>query len=287
MAVRAARLAASSLRVLPRKRLSRALGRIADLHGAPPLLGRVIRTFVNVYGVDLGEAVIPEGGFTTFDAFFTRRLLPGARPPDPDPKAVLSPADGRLEDLGPITQGATLRVKGRRYSVGELLGDPGEATRYEGGAFFIIYLSPRDYHRVHAPAGGGVARVRHVPGTLFPVNAIGLDHIDNLFARNERVAVVQETEGHGVVTTVLVGAMGVGRIGLAFDDLRTNGGREHGVRDYGRDAPRIGRGEELGVFHLGSTVIVFLEPGVGMRFERAPGDVVRVGQAVGRTGGTP
>lgn len=285
MAVRAARLAASSLRALPRKRLSRALGRLADVQGPPPLLGRAIRTFAGVYGVDLDEAVVPEGGFATFDDFFTRRLRPGARPSDPDPDAILSPADGRLEDLGEVAPDAHLRVKGRRYAVAELLGDGAEAARYEGGAFFIVYLSPRDYHRVHAPAGGSVSQVRHVPGTLFPVNTIGLNHIDNLFARNERVAIAQDTDRHGRVTTVLVGALGVGRIGLAFDDLQTNMGRQHGVQQYGADGPRLERGEELGVFHLGSTVIVFIEPGARLRLERREGDAVRVGQAVGRAGG--
>jgi phosphatidylserine decarboxylase len=284
MAVSAARLAASSLRVLPRKRLSRALGRLADLRGPSPLLERAIHTFARVYGVDLSEAIVPEGGFDTFNAFFTRRLHPGARPPDPDPAAVLSPADGRVEDLGPITPGATLRVKGRLYEVAELLGDREAAERYCGGTFFIVYLSPRDYHRVHAPASGPVVTVRHVPGTLFPVNAIGLNHVPNLFARNERVAVVQRTDALGEVTTVMVGAMGVGRIGLAFDDLRTNVGLEHGVRRYGAGGPRLERGDELGVFHLGSTVIVFLEPGAPARFVPTAGDVTRVGEAVVRMG---
>jgi phosphatidylserine decarboxylase len=261
------------------------LGRVADLQGPSPVLARAIDAFVGIYGVDMDEAVVPEAGFASFDAFFTRRLRPGARPLDPDPAAILSPADGRLEDLGAIDLDARLRVKGRPYAVAELLGDEAEAERYRGGSFFIVYLSPRDYHRVHAPATGAVRQVRHVPGTLFPVNAIGLNHIANLFAKNERVAVVQDTERHGRVTTVLVGALGVGRIGLAFDDLRTNMGANHGVRQYAPDAVRLARGDELGVFHLGSTVIVFLEPGEGVRLDRQAGDVVRVGQAVGHAGG--
>ncbi|MFW6051191.1 MAG: archaetidylserine decarboxylase [Myxococcota bacterium] len=273
------------MRILPRKRLSRVLGRVADLHGPQALVDGAVRAFSRVYGVDLSEAQVPEGGFSSFDAFFTRRLRPGARPVDPDPTAVVSPADGRVEDRGGVDPHARLRVKGRTYSVAELLGDADAALRYAGGHFFIVYLSPRDYHRVHAPVSGAVELVRHVPGTLWPVNAIGLEHVPNLFARNERVAVLQRSEHHGAVTTVLVGAMGVGRIGLSFDDLRTNAGQTIApLRRYAGAEPELDRGAELGVFHLGSTVIVFLERGVGVRFHKAPGDVVRMGEAVARGG---
>lgn len=284
MAVSAARLAADSLRVLPRKRLSRALGRMADLHGPQPLVDRAVRTFARVYGVDLSEALVPEGGFTSFNEFFTRQLQPGARPIDPDPSAVVSPADGRLEDLGKVEPGAVLWIKGRPYNVAELLGEEDAARRYAGGHFFVVYLSPRDYHRVHAAVSGPVELVRHVPGTLWPVNAIGLGHVPNLFARNERVAVLQRSERHGPVSTVLVGAMGVGRIGLAFEEeLRTNSGSDGGLRHYD-GGPLIERGAELGVFHLGSTVIVFLPAEANVRFTKWPGDVVRMGEAVTRSG---
>ncbi|MFW5877128.1 MAG: archaetidylserine decarboxylase [Myxococcota bacterium] len=258
---------------------------MADLSGPQVLVDRAVRTFSRVYGVDLSEAVVPDGGFPTFDEFFTRRLRPGVRPVDPDPTSIVSPADGRLEDLGEVDPRARLQVKGRDYSVAELLGDEEAARGYAGGTFFIVYLSPRDYHRVHAPVTGSVELLRHVPGTLWPVNSIGLQHVPNLFARNERVAVAQRTDRFGLVTSVLVGAMGVGRIGLSFDDLRTNTGRAGGVRRYDGTAPVIERGDELGVFHLGSTVIVFLPPGRGIRLEHRSGDVVRMGEAVCRAGG--
>src|SRR5690606_25730671 len=141
------------------------------------------------------------------------------------------------------------------------LGDAEAATRYEGGTFFIVYLAPRDYHRVHAPVDGPVERIRYVPGTLFPVNSIGTEHVPRVFARNERVVIVQRSPRFGEVTTIMVGAIGVGRIGLAFDDLKTNLGHRPGVREYGPDAPRMRKGDELGVFHLGSTAVVLVEPG--------------------------
>lgn len=259
------------------------MGRLAGLR-AGPVARRAIDAFVKAYDVDLSEALVPHGGYQTFNEFFTRRLHPGARQPDPDPGAVLSPADGRVEDLGPIDPSATLLVKGKRYEVADLVGDPAAAERYRGGTFFIVYLSPRDYHRVHAPVSGPIARVRYVPGTLYPVNSIGLTHVPQLFARNERIAIVQDSESHGEVTTVMVGAIGVGRIGLSFDDVESNVGHTPGTRDYGGDGPPMGRSEELGVFYLGSTAIVFVGPDAPLDLVIDPGEHVRVGQAVGRRG---
>ncbi|HJL34316.1 MAG TPA: archaetidylserine decarboxylase [Polyangiaceae bacterium LLY-WYZ-15_(1-7)] len=257
------------------------MGRLADLRAPSPLLEQAVDAFARSYDIDLGEAVVPPGGFKTFDEFFTRKLREGARPADPDPGAVLSPADGRVEDLGPIDPEGSLLVKGRRYEVAELLGDAASAERYRGGSYFIVYLSPRDYHRVHAPVSGAVVELRHVPGTLYPVNAIGVTHVPQLFAKNERVAVVQRTERRGEVATIMVGAIGVGRISVCFDDLVTNVGRAPGVRRYGEDGPPIERAEELGVFHIGSTAIVFVPPEAGAsRFVVTAGAQVRVGQAI-------
>jgi phosphatidylserine decarboxylase len=282
MPLRPTRLAAEALRFLPRKRISRALGAAADIRGPRPLVSQAIDAFVRLYDVDLSEAAVPVGGFTSFDAFFTRHLVPGARPIDPDPRAIVSPADGRVDDLGPIDLAATLTVKGKLYDVADLLSDAEAAARYEGGTFFIVYLAPRDYHRVHAPVDGAVERVRYVPGTLFPVNSIGTEHVPRVFARNERVTIVQRSPHFGEVTTVMVGAIGVGRIGLAFDELRTNVGAKPGLREYGAAAPRVAKGGELGVFHLGSTAVVFLPPGPPLAFEIERGAKVRMGAAIAR-----
>jgi phosphatidylserine decarboxylase len=195
------RVAATSLRILPRKALSRALGRMARVSAPRPLLRAAINAYCSVYGVELGEYEVPSAGFDTFDGFFTRRLKPGQRPLDTESDALISPADGRVEDAGLIDVGSTLRIKGRAYSVGELLADRWAGSLYAGGQFAVIYLSPRDYHRVHAPVDGRVRSVRHVPGTLFPVNAIGLQHVPKLFARNERVVVEQASAMHGSITS--------------------------------------------------------------------------------------
>lgn len=281
-----ARVAAAVLKVLPRKRLSRQLGRLADLSVPAPVLDRFVGAYRQAYDIDLSDYELPEGGYASFDAFFTRRLLAGKRPLDADLDALLSPADGRLEDLGTIESGAKLLVKGKRYDVGELLGDRHSAERFAGGLFAVVYLSPRDYHRVHAPAAGRVSFARYVAGTLYPVNSIGLQHVPNLFAVNERVAIHQQTDRFGEVVSVMVGAIVVGRIGITFDEeLVTNVGRPAVARDYGTSGPRLERGGELGIFHIGSTVVLFTTKTAGLRFVRAAGDVVRMGEALARRPG--
>lgn len=278
----ASRLAAQTVRVLPRMRLSRALGSLTSAHAPQPVVNAAIQAFVRVYGVDLSEVEMPPGGFRTFDDFFTRRLREGLRPVDPDPTVLVSPADGRMEDLGEISPDGELIVKGQPYTAADLLGDAEDAKSYEGGRYFIVYLSPRDYHRVHAPACGDVQYSRYVPGTLFPVNSIGIDHIPQLFARNERLAIVQESAVHGRVTTIMVGAIGVGRIGLSFDEVETNRGDVPGVRRYADSSVKRDRGEELGVFHMGSTAIVMTPPECRLEVFAEPGSAVRMGESIAK-----
>ncbi len=282
------RLTAETLRVLPRKRISYAMGRLADANVPQAVLDRAIAAFVKAYGINLSEAVIPPGGFSSFDDFFTRKLKEGARPIEPAEDIMVSPADGKVEDCGEIDLRGELRIKGRVYRVEELL-DEADAEAYRGGYFAVVYLSPRDYHRVHAPVTGAVSRSRHISGTLYPVNKIGLEHRPRLFAENERVAITQETNT-GKIVTVMVGAIGVGRISLAFDDaIWTNStGKELGertevLRDYD-DGPLIVKGAELGTFHLGSTAIVFVPKAANPAPLIRMGDTVRLGQALCRLG---
>lgn len=276
----ASRAAAELLRVLPRKRISHAMGRLSDVTGPAGFVQGMIQSFVKLFDVDMSEAVVPAGGYQSFDQFFTRELVPGARRPDPRADVIVSPADGRVEDMGTIDSAARFRVKGFDYTVGELLGSEAEVQHFAGGKFFIVYLSPRDYHRVHAPVDGRVRRVRHVDGTLYPVNAIGLVHVAKLFARNERVVSVQASR-FGDVATVMVGAIGVGRITMSFEpSIVTNSRKAAGLIDYGERGPAIERGGELGKFHLGSTAIVLMGPSRSYDFLVEPGATVRLGQAV-------
>lgn len=275
------RIAAEALRLVPRNAVSRFVGRAAGLRGPEKAVQQAVDAFVRAYGVDVSEAVVPPGGYRSFNEFFTRELVAGARPIDRDPDVWVSPADGKLEDFGPVDAGALFTIKGRPYDAVELLGDRALADRYRGGTYYIVYLSPRDYHRVHAPVTGPVTRLRYLAGTLYPVNSIGTDHVDRVFARNERVVVVQRSETFGEVATVLVGAIGVGRIGIAFDPVESNVGSAPFDREL-TSGPTLRAGDELGRFNLGSTVIGFLPPKNALRVESPRGSAVRMGRALGR-----
>lgn len=276
---RTARVIERALRAVPKRRLSRALGWLAARELSRAALRRAIALYVRAFGVDLSDTVVPRGGFPTFDAFFTRSLREGARPLHDDPNSLVVPADGLVLGAGPVDASSRLLIKGSPYALGELVDDAA-AGALAGGTFVVIYLAPRDYHRVHAPVAGRVSAVHHVGGTLFPVNALGLAVAPRLFARNERIAVVQEVEAFGPVVTVLVGAFGVGRISVSFDPaIMTNVGRTPTTTRYpAGSAPSLRQGDEIGVFHLGSTVIVLAGPRAPLRLAVSPGDRVRVGQ---------
>jgi phosphatidylserine decarboxylase len=273
---------AQFLRVLPRARIGQALGRLADHRWSTPLGRAVVGVYSRVYDVRFDECV-DSGGWSSFDAFFTRRLREGARTVDPDPRVVTSPADGRIDSMGTIDGQGTFVVKGRPYSVAELVGGQDEAARFLGGSGCVVYLSPRDYHRVHAPVGGIIRRIRSMPGDYYPVNDIGVKHVANLFCRNRRVAIEIDTEGNGAglgrVTVIMVVAMIVGRITTVGVDAR-----DVPLGDHVFEPPlRIARGEEIGVFHLGSTAVVLAEKRASGAWLVGEGPV-RYGQAILRRG---
>jgi phosphatidylserine decarboxylase len=268
--------AAKLLGVLPRARITRAVGRLADAKLHPLLAQAVIGLYVRAYRVDLDESVPPEGAFASFDAFFTRALREGRRPACADERAVVSPADGLVHCSGDVHAGGHLVVKGRDYKLSELIGDEDDVARYEGGQFAVVYLSPRDYHRVHSPVAGVIPLVRSMPGDLFPVNSIGERHVPRLFSTNRRVAIVIDTQSSGRVTVVMVGAMIVGRITVSVIEERDVPLGLHVI-----NPPRpVARGDEIGMFHLGSTAVVFIEKGVSPPWADGPRPI-RVGEPLG------
>jgi len=230
--------------------------------GSARLVERVYRS---LYDVNLEEAA-SSGPYPSFDAFFTRALKPGAR--TIASSSLVSPADGQLSALGPIDGQGTILVKRQAYDVAELIGSAEGALRYKGGEFAVIYLSPRDYHRVHSPVDGKISSVVGIPGDLYPVNAVGEQHFEGLFVRNNRVSVHIETPTLGQVTVILVGATIVGRISVT---MIPEPAVPPGVTRFSPEVP-IARGDELGVFHLGSTAVVLMEPGV--RIARGLGSVL-------------
>ena len=265
---------AQILRVLPRARIGHAIGRLADRTWSPAVGKAVVALYSRVYHVALDE--YEDGDWASFDAFFTRRLRNGLRPLAADPTAVLSPADGRIESVARIDDNCVFMVKGRPYAVTDLIGDATEARRYVGGAGFVVYLSPRDYHRVHAPVSGTIHHIRSMAGDYFPVNAVGMGHVPNLLCRNRRVSIQIETEaGHGRVVVVMVVAMIVGRVTTIGIDARDV---PFGAHDFGQPLV-VARGDELGAFHLGSTAVVLVEK-IGQGSRLAGVGPVRYGEAL-------
>jgi phosphatidylserine decarboxylase len=265
---------AQILRVLPRTRITRAMGRLADYAWPEPIGKAVVGLYCRAYNVELDECA-KQAGFASFDEFFTRALRDDARAMPDDPRIAVSPADGRIDSIGTI-DGRSFKVKGRPYQVDELVGDAEEAKRYDGGSGCVVYLSPRDYHRVHSPVEGTIVSVRSMPGDYYPVNAVGVRHVHNLFVRNRRVAIAIDTPpevGFGRVTVVMVAAMVVGRITVSGLDARDV---PVGFHPY---APprRVARGDEIGIFRLGSTAVVFFEPKAKVKWLVGEGPV-RFGQ---------
>ena len=272
-------------RLLPSRLLGRAVHRLTRSR-QPALKDLLIRGFCRMYAVDTNEAERPvPAGYASFNDFFTRALRPGVRPLDPDPRAVLSPADGRIQQIGRLRGDALLQVKGLEYSAAELLGDAQAATRYADGLFITIYLAPFNYHRVHTPLAGRIRRMTHVPGELWSVNATTAARVPRLFSRNERLA-CQCVAPWGEFAVVLVGALNVGSISTEWaGEVLPRRAREADHWDYTDEAThcRLERGAVLGQFNMGSTVVVLLPPGAGEWLPQLKaGDEVRVGMALGR-----
>jgi phosphatidylserine decarboxylase len=276
-----AELAYNLLKLLPRNTLSRAVGAACRIPAPRPVMRAVIRTFARRYGVDTSEAERRIDDYPTFTDFFTRRLRPGARPIAPGELVPVSPVDGTVGEVGDIVEGRLLQAKGKHYTLAELFGGPEaekDARRFAGGSFVTIYLAPYDYHRIHAPLGGLITGYISVPGTLWPVNAVGVRNVDRLFCINERLTTFLETP-RGPCAVVAVGAMNVGRIRAVYDDVVTNARRTRAVqhKHYEKPIP-VEKGGELAIFEMGSTVVVAFAPGVRIADDIVPGRTIKLGE---------
>lgn len=271
-------LASRLIRILPRKAISHFMGQVCEAPLSPRLSRVVVQTYQRVYRVDMSDVVPRTAPYDSFDQFFTRPLVPGARPVSDVNDDVVSPSDGTLQATGVIEEGCRIVAKGRAYDVARLVGDETDACALRGGQFAVVYLSPRDYHRVHAPVGGVVRWVRGVAGDLYPVNALGDRCTRALLVENQRVCVTIDSEQFGRVLLVLVGAMVVGRITVSMlPDPNVPAGI-HCI-----DPPvAVQRGDEVGAFHLGSTAVVLVGP-QAPSFRRGIGRV-RVGESLVRFG---
>lgn len=276
---------------VPQGAVSRLAGMAADTPIPRSLRRTVLGGFARAVGIDVSEAELPIDEYPTLNRFFVRRLRPGARDWPGDHSILASPVEGIVGQLGTIRDGTLIQAKGRSYSAASLLGDADEAERYDGGVFITIYLSPRHYHRIHSPCDGTVPLARHLPGGLFPVNAAAVAHIDELFARNERLLCYLDGP-LGRVALVAIGAYNVGRISAAFDADWGDPAAERSVTNRrGRTTPetrsydpqpRLEQGDELMAFHLGSTIVMLLERNsLNLDPRIQPGGDVRLGAPLG------
>lgn len=282
----------SLLRWVPLGLLSSAAGKLAGLPLPWRLRAPAWRLFGKLVGVDFSEVRDPLSSFASLQDFFTRALVAGIRPVDPAAQAVVAPCDGAWGASGRVERGALFQVKGRSYRLADLVQDDALAERLEGGAYATFYLAPRNYHRFHAPCDAWVRRAVRVPGQLWPVNRMGVEGVDGLFARNERLVVqmslvpgvdVPNAAADPVLCVVAVGAMMVGKIRVDFDDLTTRtGDGSEAKRDFAAPGIPLEKGVEWGRFEFGSTLVMVSAPGSMVLEGCTPGTPVQVGERIGR-----
>ncbi len=279
------RLAVLPQYLLPKQALTALAGKFAGAR-AGGLTTAVIRWFVGRYGVDMGEAVNPDiAAYASFNEFFTRPLKAAARPLAD--AGFICPVDGAISQFGAIERDQIFQAKGHRYSTTALVGgDAGLAAQFQDGSFATLYLSPKDYHRIHMPCDGRLLRMIHVPGELFSVNPVTARGVPGLFARNERVVCVFESAG-GPFVLALVGATIVGSMATVWHGV-VNPPRPGHLREwhYGDQQLRLQQGEEMGRFLLGSTVVMLFPQGA-LKFnpQWSPQRPIRMGETMGERPG--
>ncbi|WP_462321112.1 archaetidylserine decarboxylase [Halochromatium sp.] len=276
--------------LLPQRALSTAMFWLTQRHW-PGLIHWIIRVYVRLFGVDLAEAAEPDPrAYSSFNAFFTRPLRAGARPLPSRDSAIACPVDGRVSQAGAVDNGRLIQAKGQSYSLETLLGgDQALATEFRDGLFATLYLAPADYHRIHMPTTGRLRQTLLIPGRLFSVNPTTAAAVPGLFARNERAVCIFDTNA-GPMALVLVGAIFVGSIETVWSGRLTPPRVQRlqvvSAGDSSDDKrPTLERGDELGRFNMGSTVILLLPRGRA-RWEPSlqPGAVVRYGETIGQWG---
>ena len=270
---------------LPHRALSSAARRLAySTH--PAIKQWLIDTVTRKFGVDLGEAAQPDPtAYPSFNAFFTRALKPGARTPDPDPRALLMPADGHVSQCGAIVDGRIFQAKGQGFTAAELLGSDVDAAPFADGLFATIYLSPRDYHRVHMPWTGTLRETVHVPGRLFSVGTDAVANVPRLFARNERLVCHFDTD-FGPMVQVMVGALLVSGVETVWSGEEIPAYADSITRkDYRGRGIVLERFAEMARFNYGSTVIVLLPKGAATLAASLVAEApVRLGQRLATRG---
>jgi phosphatidylserine decarboxylase len=266
--------------LLPQHALSRLVLR-ATRARAVWFKNALIRGFLKLYSIDMSEALEPDPlAYGSFNEFFTRALKPGVRPIAAGAGDIACPVDGAVSEAGQIEGDQLLQAKGRRYTLSELLASQAWASHFDGGSFATIYLAPFNYHRVHMPLRAQLRETVYVPGCLFSVNAVTAAQVPRLFARNERVLTLFDT-AFGEVALILVGALNVGSLATVWAGDITPAARRV-VTTLPRHAVSLAKGEELGRFNMGSTVILLFQAGRAQwHADTRAGATVRLGQSLG------
>lgn len=264
--------------IVPKNLLSRLVGSLVSIKWPHEIACLINKLFVKKFKLNMHEAQKPLEEYACLQDLFTRRLKAGIRAIDNSPDIIVSPCDGIISEAGIITEGRLLQIKGRYYNLSDLLGSPEHTQRFVGGYFATIYLSPRDYHRFHVPIDGKIKETVYIPGTLWPVNSWAVKNIKNLFCQNERViSYIESTKNSKILAHIAVGAYNVGKIKLAYCELESNTGK--GPAGMTSDLPVL-RGQDLGVFMFGSTIILLFEEGLVRNLLVSAPSQVRVGQAL-------
>ncbi len=266
--------------ILPLKAFSRITGMISRIRFPQRLIRRAVNLYSSRYGVNTREMIVPPEGFRTFNDFFTRRLRAEAREIDADRRAVVSPVDGRIDQLGRIALNTMVQAKGIEYSVRDLI--PSKAAgAFIDGDFITIYLSPGDYHRIHSPVEGIITGYMHVPGRFLSVRESVAWAVPGLYTGNERVITYIRAK-RGMAAVCKVGAANVGAISLSYDAMASTS-FSHSPREVLYPAAKektVRRGDEIGVFNLGSTVIVLFGKGTVRFTVELPGRKIKMGQKI-------
>ncbi|OHD69417.1 MAG: phosphatidylserine decarboxylase [Spirochaetes bacterium RBG_16_49_21] len=267
-------------KIIPKNFISRFVGFAAGLNLPRFLMGIFIRRYSAHYGIK-AEYIIPAGGFKSFDEFFTRKLAPGVRSVNRSKRVAVSPVDGRIDQYGDIRESTLIQAKGIAYSLFDLIPS-GTAKKFINGKFMTLYLSPADYHRIHSPVSGMITGYFNIPGKLFTVQDCMVQGLPGLFVNNERIVTYIQCAA-GAVAVCKIGALNVGKISLSYRDVRTNKlfrRRREFLFDEQERVP-VTAGGEIGVFHLGSTIILLFQKGSIAFNNFQLGDKIRMGDDIG------
>lgn len=269
--------------LLPKNLISTLMGRLVSIRLPKAVSLLVNKTFARVFRIDLSEAEKPIEEYPCLQEFFIRRLKPGLRMVPMEKNVVVSPCDGTLSVAGPIADGQLIQAKGKLYSVRDLLDDDKLAARFADGLYATIYLSPRDYHRFHVPMDGEINDTIYIPGTLWPVNDWAVKNISNLFCQNERiVSLITDEANKHLLAHVAVGATMVGKIDLDyFHFSNKKNGQKQRIKHAGGQPIKVKKGQELGKFMFGSTIVLLFEKGLIEGFRKEAPTYVKMGEVLG------